>query len=238
MFGFIIRPLTRDLCRTPWDFTFGMSPTVAFVADRPTATACGRNWMLCAFAGCLRTPVVGGRNAAGDGRKKGGTFSLQAFGCTISTHKTIACCLSLSLLAYLQAELAGKTLRSMPWKVKRPTGRFVFAFFHGPKCWAFRWKKRWHIAKDTLGQPHGTMPKPLIRLLRSFGRRALYGRRRSPYGRPGTRGAEGGWKRTLDPRRNFLVTKKTICGWIGCLGLVVYYYYSSKTGGLFFFFWG
>eukprot|EP00434_Breviolum_minutum_P036247 symbB.v1.2.032111.t3/scaffold3804.1/size50051/2 len=38
-------------------------------------------------------------------------------------------------------------------------------------------------ALDTLGQPHGTMPKPLIRLLRSFGRRALYGRRRSPYGR-------------------------------------------------------
>ena len=39
------------------------------------------------------------------------------------------------------------------------------------------------LLEETLGQPHGTMPKPLIRLLRSFGRRALYGRRRSPYGR-------------------------------------------------------
>eukprot|EP00434_Breviolum_minutum_P036246 symbB.v1.2.032111.t2/scaffold3804.1/size50051/2 len=42
---------------------------------------------------------------------------------------------------------------------------------------------REELDADTLGQPHGTMPKPLIRLLRSFGRRALYGRRRSPYGR-------------------------------------------------------
>lgn len=39
------------------------------------------------------------------------------------------------------------------------------------------------LLEETLGQSHGAMPKPLIRLLRSFGRRALYGRRRSPYGR-------------------------------------------------------
>ena len=83
------------------------------------------------------------------------------------------------------------------------------------------------------------MPKPLIRLLRSFGRRALYGRRRSPYGRPGTRGAEGGWKRTLDPRRNFLVTKK-INLWMNWLfrfgGLLLLFQQNGVTGGLFFFF--
>lgn len=39
------------------------------------------------------------------------------------------------------------------------------------------------LLEETLGKSHGARPKPLIRLLRSFGRRALYGRRRSPYGR-------------------------------------------------------
>ena len=246
-----IRACVWDSSEGPWLCIFSKHPgisrlechqTVAFVADRPTATACGRNWMLCAFAGCLRTP-------RGGWKKRCRWLVIWAFRCRrlgrhhFNTQNDCNSCWKAILCWRISASRrnAGKTVRSMPWKVKRPTGRFVFAwiFMVQSAGIAFRWKKRvTYRGQETLGQPHGTMPKPLIRLLRSFGRRALYGRRRSPYGRPGTRGRlEGGWKRTLDPRRIFLVTKK-INLWMNWLfrfgGLLSLF---QQNGGLVFF-WG
>ena len=111
----------------PGDFTFGTSPT------RPTATACERNWMPCAFVGCLRTPV-------GGWKKRCRWWVIWAFRC----RRLVATFQHTKLLqqllfrhskngGFLQAELAGKTVRAM--EGVGSTDRFVFAFFHGPKCW-------------------------------------------------------------------------------------------------------
>ena len=133
-----------------------------------------------AFAGCLRTPLGGIKKTLEVMSEKEELFGCRRLVASFQHINCFVCCLSLSLLAYLQAELVGRTVRSMPWKV---LDQLVILFLR--------------FTKETLGQPHGTMPKPLIRLLRSFGRRALYGRRRSPYGRPGAEVGRGLWTRIL-----------------------------------------